>query len=112
MEFVWGSARLHDSAFHCVIENFQQEMVVLADQGFHAKGGNPDNLKICPKGRWNERLIIETLFSLFTTVLHLKKLSVRVASALQARLAYVVAAFNLCTMWEGEVKLQLAPFAL
>jgi hypothetical protein len=31
---------------------------------------------------------------------------------LQARLAYACAVFNLCTAWNGEIKLQLAPFAL
>ncbi|RZA14324.1 MAG: hypothetical protein EOP10_28235 [Proteobacteria bacterium] len=73
---------------------------------------NPVNLKICPKGQWNERMIVETVFSLFTSVLHLKKLTHRLLAPLQARLAYTCAAFNLCTAWNGEVKLQLASFAL
>lgn len=105
-----AGANVHDASFAPLIE--KEAMIVLSDQGFHAKQGDPANLKICPKGTWNERMTIETVFSLFTTVLHLKKLSQRVWPALRARLAYTVAAFNLCTSWSGEVKLELAPFAL
>lgn len=66
----------------------------------------------CDKGAWNERMLVETLFSMFTNVLKLKKLSNRMWPALRARLAYTMAAFNLCTAWSGQVKLELAPFAL
>lgn len=112
MEWNCGSGRLHDTVFHCVVEDWHEEMIILADRGFHANAGNPDNLKICAKGTWNERMLIETVFSLFTTVLHLKKLTQRERWALHTRLAYVMAAFNLCTAWTGKVKLELAPFAL
>jgi hypothetical protein len=57
-------------------------------------------------------MLVETVFSLFTTVLKAKKLSQRVWPALQARIAYLIAAFNLCTAWTGEIKLALADFAL
>ena len=43
---------------------------------------NPLNLKICPKGRWNERMIIETVFSLFTVILKMKKLTHRLMAPL------------------------------
>ena len=107
-----GGANLHDTVFHCALERFEEQVIVLADKGFKAKTGTPQCLKICEKGAWNERMLVETLFSMFTNVLHLKKLSHRVWPALRARLAYTMAAFNLCTAWDGEVKLQLAPFAL
>ncbi len=87
-------------------------MIVLADKGFKARENNPDNLKICDKGTWNERMIIETVFSLFTGILKMKKLTHRLLTPLKARLAYTCAVFNLCTAWSGEVKLELAPFAL
>ncbi|PQV62588.1 hypothetical protein B1R32_12826, partial [Abditibacterium utsteinense] len=107
-----GSANLHDTVFHCALEPFEEQTIVLADKGFKAKVGTPSCLKICDRGAWNERMLVETLFSLFTTVLHLKKLAHRKWSALRARLAYTVAPYNLCTAWSGEVKLQLATFAL
>ncbi len=112
VEIIAGSARLHDTIFHCVIENVEDEMIVLGDSGFHAKEGDPKNLKICKRGTWNERMIIETINSLFTTVLKMKKLTNRTWSSLRARLGYIAAAFNLCTAWTGEVILQLADFAL
>ncbi len=77
-----------------------------------AEPANPANLKICSKGRWNERMIIETIFSLFTVVLKMKKLTHRLMAPLKARLAYTCAVFNICTAWDGDVKLHIAPFAL
>jgi hypothetical protein len=112
VDIIAGSASLHDTIFHCVIENVENDMVVLADGGFHAKDGDPKNLKICKRGTWNDRMIIETLNSLFTTVLKMKKLTNRTWSSLDARLSFVSAAFNLCTAWTGEVILELADFAL
>jgi hypothetical protein len=107
-----AGANVHDTSFHPMIEQWNQSMIVLADTGFKAKGHNPDNLKICPKGEWNERMIVETVFSLFTVILKMKKLTHRLLAPLKARLAYTCAVFNLCTAWNGEIKLQLAPFAL
>lgn len=106
------NASCHDSAFHAMIDRFHDQMIILTDQGFHAKEGDPDNLLVCKRGKWNERMTIETVFSLFTGVLGLKKMSNRRWPALRARLSYVVAAFNLCTSWTGQVTLKLAEFAL
>lgn len=33
-----------DAVFHPLIAEFQDDMVVLTDMGFHAKVGNPPNL--------------------------------------------------------------------
>jgi hypothetical protein len=112
ISFDVAGANVHDTSFHPLIEKLQETTLVLADQGFRAKAHNPPNLKICSKGQWNERMIVETVFSLLTGVLKLKKLSHRLLAPLKARLAYTCAVFNLCTAWDGEVKLQLAPFAL
>jgi hypothetical protein len=112
VEWECGGANVHDTIFHCALEPFEEQIIVLADNGFKARTGTPHLLKICDKGTWNERMLIETLFSMFTTALHLKKLTERVWSALRARLAYTMAAFNLCTNWSGEVKLEIASFTL
>lgn len=98
-----GSASLHDTVFHCVIENVEDDMIVLGDSGFHATDGDPKNLKICKRGSWNDRMIIETVNSIFTTVLKIKKLTNRTWYSLRARLGFVAAAFNLCTAWTGEL---------
>jgi hypothetical protein len=103
---------VHDAAFHPLIEDVRDQMVVLADSGFTSRQGNPHNLKICPKNQWNERMLIETVLSLLTHVLRLKKLSCRSWQGLKTRLAYALAAFNLCVQWSGKVKLSLVHFAL
>jgi hypothetical protein len=105
-------ANYHDTVFHCVIEEFQDKMIVLADSGFKAKGDNPTNLKICQRGQWNERMLIETTFSLFEGILHLKKLDRRLSHTLRSHLAYAAAIYNICITWQGTIKLSLADFAL
>ncbi len=46
----------------------------LCDRSFYSRCGNPANVKVCPRNTWNERMTIETVFSLFTRVLHLLQL--------------------------------------
>ncbi len=106
------TANVYDAAFHPLLEKVHEQMIVLCDRGFYSRKGNPANLKICRRGSWNERMTVETVFSLFAGVLHLKKLAHRSWPGLKARLAYAVAAFNLCIVWAGEVKLSIAEFAL
>lgn len=110
--FNLDGANVHDSAFHPLIESVKEQMIVFGDGGFHAREGDPENLKICRKGQWNDRMIVETLFSLFTTVLRMKKLAHRLLEPLKARLAYTCAVCNLCFDWNGETQLQLAQFKL
>lgn len=107
-----STANVYDAAFHPLLQKVQKQMIVLCDRGFYSRTGNPANLKVCARNTWNERMTIETVFSLFTRVLHLKKVAHRSWSGLKTRLAYVVAAFNLCTAWSGEIKLTIADFAL
>jgi hypothetical protein len=106
------TANAYDAVFHPMLEAVQEEMIVLCDRGFYSRKGNPPNLKVCQRGSWNERMTIETIFSLFTRVLHLKKLSHRSWVGLKTRLAYAMAAFNLCINWSGTVNLTLKNFAL
>jgi hypothetical protein len=105
-------ANHHDQIFHCVIEDFQEKMIVLADQGFKARATNPSNLKICQRGKWNQRMLIETAFSLFEGVLQLKKLDRRLSHTLAAHLAYAAAIYNICINWKGKVQMSLIHFAL
>jgi len=60
--FEVAGANVHDTTFHPLIEQWAEQMIVLADKGFKAKDCNPPNLKICPKGEWNERMLVETVF--------------------------------------------------
>ena len=100
-------------------EKFDGEMVVLSDRGFHARQGDPANLKVCKRGQWNQRMIVESVFAMLTTVCHIKKVAHRVWRYLDARLACLVAVFNLLAQWNGInsdqngfVKLSIAEFSL
>ena len=50
-------------------------MVVFADEGFTKVDWHPVNLRICPRGQWNDRMLIETILSMLTGVCHLKKVA-------------------------------------
>jgi hypothetical protein len=100
-----GPANLHDTAFHDVIADVQDDMVVLTDTGFHAKAGDPPNLKPgtlwVKRGTWNVRMVIETVLAMVTTVCHFKHLSHRTWAQFLARLAFTMAMFNVLVQWDG-----------
>jgi DDE family transposase len=119
VDFTCLTANVYDKAFHPWIEQLEGQMVVFADSGFHAKQGDPANLKICPRGCWNGRMLVETVFSLLKLVCRLKQASQRVWKVLYARLGLTMAAFNLLTAWNGlkpdengVVRLSMAEFAM
>lgn len=52
---------VHDKHFHPLVEPLIGETIVLADFGFRDKEGIPENMKICQKGTWSERMCVETV---------------------------------------------------
>jgi len=114
-----AGANAPDTAFHPLIETFEEEMIVLSDAAFHAKTGDPVNLKLCDRGLWNTRMLVETVLSMLSGVCHLKKVAHRTWAALQTRLAFTLATFNLLVQWHGLkpdahgfIRLSLAEFSL
>ncbi len=91
----WATMNVYDNHFLPLVEPFLGHTIVLADYAFRRQDGVPDNLKLCPKGTCNERMCIETAFSLVTVICDLKHLRHRLAAYIQARLRYVSAMFNL-----------------
>jgi hypothetical protein len=91
----WDTMNVNDKHFHPVVEPFIGETIALADFGFRDKDGIPENMKICKKGTWNERMCVETVFSMLTLVCDLKRIRHRLSTYIQMRLAYVVAMFNI-----------------
>jgi hypothetical protein len=94
-------------------------MIVLSDTGFHAAEGDPGNLKLCPRGEWEDRMLVETVLSMLTLVCHFKKVMHRVWTYFHARLAFTMAAFNVLVQWygfqptaSGFVPLSMAEFSL
>lgn len=93
---VWGfdTMNVSDKSFSSLVEPFAGQTVVLADYGFRDREGSPEHMKFCPKGSWNERMSIETAFSMLTNVCNFKKLRHRACEYISARLAFATAMFN------------------
>jgi hypothetical protein len=98
-----ATANVHDTHFQPLIARFKGEMIVLTDTGFHAKTGDPANMKICPRGTWNTRLLVETVLSMLTTVFHSKKVGHCVWAYCRARIAWTMAACKLLARWGLEI---------
>lgn len=95
-----STANVSDQSFLSLVERVGKKMIVLADNGFRRRD-QPENLKVCLKGTWNDRMLIETVFSLLSQVCRLKHLRQRVWVYFEMRLAYTVALFNLLQQWNG-----------
>ena len=76
-------------------------MIVLSDTGFHAAEGDPSNLKLCQRGEWQDRMLVETVLSMLTLVCHVKKVMHRGWAYFQARLAFTMAAFHVLVQWHS-----------
>ena len=114
-----GTAKVYDPRFHPRVEMVKSRLVVLADQRFQAAAGEPPNLKLCRRGQWNDRMWVETVFSMMTLVSHLKQVRHRCWDYLLARLAFMVTAVNTLLQWnglpadeQGFVHLSMAEFSL
>ena len=96
------TANVYDgSAFQHLVDAVADEMLVFADPHFEKKEWHPPNLKICPKGTWNDRMMIETVLSLLTVVCHFKKVGHRVWAYFKSRVGYTMALFNILVQWHG-----------
>jgi hypothetical protein len=96
-----ATANVHDSTFHPLIARYDGRTIVLTDGNFHRKVGDPANMKVCGRGTWPQRILVETVFSLLTRICHLKHAGHRTWAAFQAHLAFAVAVFNVLAGWDG-----------
>jgi hypothetical protein len=121
----WGlvvacaTAKVADNTFQWLIRQSEERMIILSDTAFHAAEGDPSNLKLCQRGEWQDRILIETVLSMLTVVCHFKKVMHRGWAYFQARLAFTMAAFNILVQWHGLqpntsgfVPLSMAEFSL
>lgn len=90
----WNTMNTHDQHFQPVAALFIGSSIVFADMGFASKEPPPENMKLCRKGTWNDRMYIETALSMVTLVCDLKRIRHRVTAYIQSRLALVSAMFN------------------
>src|ERR1700730_5891251 len=90
-----NTANVADNTFQWLGQQFEERMIVLSDTGFHAVEGDPTNLKLCQRGEWQDRMLVETVLSMLTLVCHFKNVMHRGWAYFQARLEFNMGAFNL-----------------
>ena len=89
------------NTFQWLIRQFEEQMIILSDTGFHAAEGDPSTLTLCQRGAWEDRMLVETVLARLTLVCHVKKVRPRGWAYFQARLAFTMAAFNVLVQWHG-----------
>jgi hypothetical protein len=107
------TANVCDQRFNHLAED--DTSLTLADSGFRCAKGIPGTLKICARGQWNERMTVETLFSLWERICNAKRFFVRSVSAFKTRIAYLVAFTNIAiklNKQQGNKPLSFAHFSL
>lgn len=92
LDWQMDTANVQDKHFAWMVESF--EVKVLSDQGFHSKEGDPENLKICQRGEHNERMVVETVFSLCQRLLNLDRILAKTRQGFQLAVASIFALFN------------------
>ena len=114
-----ATANVADNTFQWLIQQVDGRMIVLSDTGFHAAEGDPGSLKLCQRGEWQDRMLVEMVLAMLTLVCHCKKVMHRGWDYFQARLAFTMAAFNVLVQWHGLqpnasgfVPLSMAEFSL
>ena len=96
-----ATANVADNTLQWLIRQFEERMMALSDTTSHAAEGDPTNLKLCQRGEWQDRILIETVLSMLTVVCHFKKVMHRVWAYCHARLAFTMAALNVLAQWYG-----------
>ncbi len=117
-----ATANVHDAAFQPMVGQFEEQMVVLTDGGFHRQakyGGDPSNMLVRKRGQWHTRMMVESVLSMLHTVCHIKHMAHRVWRYFRGHLGYMMAAFNIMVLWHGlhpdehgRLHLSIAQFSL
>ena len=69
----FAPAHVAESTFQGRILPCEKRMILLSETAFHATEGDPSNLKLCQRGEWQDRLLVETVRAMLTLVSHFKK---------------------------------------
>ena len=117
--WAWAPAPVADHTLPWLMRQGDGRMLVLSDTACHAAEGAPAHLTRCPRGAWEDRMLVETVLSMLTVVCHCKKDMHRGWASVQARLACTMAAFHVLVQWHGFqptasgcVPLSMAEFSL
>jgi len=96
-----ATATVADNPFPWLMQQVDGRMSVLSDTGFPAAAGDPANLTRCPRGAWEDWMLVETVLARLTLVCHRKQVRHRGGAYWQACLAFTMAAFNVVVQWYG-----------
>ena len=114
------TANVYDgSAFQHLVEKFRHEMVIFADTGFAKTDWQPTNLRLCQRGEWNVRMVVETVLSMLTYICRFKQMAHKNWLYFETRVGFTLALFNILIQWHGFrpdetgfVPLSIAEFSL
>ena len=114
------TANVHDgSAFQHLVDKFRHDMVIFADKGFAKVDWHPANLRLCKRGEWNVRMVIETVLSMLTYICQFKHMTHRAWAYFETHVGFTLALFNILIQWHGLspddsgfVPLSIAEFSL
>lgn len=98
------TANVYDgSAFQHLVDKFRHEMVIFSDAGWEKNDWFPTNLRICQRGEWNVRMVVETVLSMLTRICKFKHMAHRSWAYFETHLCYTLALFNLLIEFHGLV---------
>ena len=114
------TANVYDgSAFQQLVDDLADQMVIFADMAFEKKDWQPTNLKLCKKGTWNVRMVVETVLSMLTYICDFKHSRHKVWDYFKSKVGFTMALFNILVQWHGFqpdetgfVQLSIAEFSL
>lgn len=120
VDWACDTANVYDgSAFQHLVDKFCDEMVIFSDTGFTKQDWQPQNLRICPRGVWNVRMVVETVLSMLTYVCHFKHMAHKSWQYFETHVGFTLALFNILVTWHGFqpdengfVHLSIAEFSL
>ena len=114
------TANVYDgSAFQQLVDDMVDKMFIFSDAGFEKKDWHPTNLRICKRGEWNVRMLVETVLSMLTYVCDFKHSRHKSWDYFETKLGFTMALFNILVQWHGFqpdengfVPLSIAEFSL
>lgn len=114
------TANVYDgSAFQHLVDKFRHDMVIFADEGFAKQDWHPTNLRICQRGEWNVRMVVETVLSMLTYICQFKHMHHKAWAYFETHVGFTLALFNILVQWHGFqpdengfVPLSIAEFSL
>jgi hypothetical protein len=114
------TANVYDgSAFQQLVDDVAEQMVVFADTGFDKKDWQPCNLRLCKRGEWNVRMLVETVLSMLTYVCDFKRSRHKGWDYFETKVGFTMALFNILVQWHGFqpddtgfISLSIAEFSL